>query len=68
MSRETFEVHDHAILADARVVLDASRSAREMQDAVIAAVKRNEDGRGQRMPEPARRARTARSISIKVGG
>ncbi len=47
MSTETFEVHDPAILADARAVLDACRSAKEMQDAVIAAVRRNEDWRGQ---------------------
>src|SRR5512143_655698 len=48
MSNETSEVHDPGILADARAVLDACRSAKEMQDAVIAAVKRNEDWRGQR--------------------
>ena len=48
MPSTTFEVHDPAILADARAVLDACRSAKEMQDAVIAAVKRNEDWRGQR--------------------
>src|SRR5512139_1489046 len=48
MSTELFEVHDPAILAGARAVLDACRSAKEMQDAVIAAVKRNEEWRGQR--------------------
>jgi glycine hydroxymethyltransferase len=48
MSDTTFEVHDPAILADARAVLEACRSAKEMQDAVIAAVKRNEDWRGRR--------------------
>ena len=48
MSSTTFEVHDPAILAEARAVLEACRSAKEMQDAVIAAVKRNEDWRSQR--------------------
>ncbi len=42
-----FEVHDPAILANARAVLDACRSGREMQDAVIAAVRRNERWRGE---------------------
>ncbi|MCB9141303.1 MAG: serine hydroxymethyltransferase, partial [Anaerolineales bacterium] len=41
------EVHDPAILAQARSVLDACGSGKEMQDAVIAAVKRNEVWRGQ---------------------
>jgi glycine hydroxymethyltransferase len=41
------EVHDPEILANARAVLDACRSGREMQDAVIAAVKRNEEWRGK---------------------
>lgn len=42
-----FEVHDPTILAHAREILDACRTGREMQDAVIAAVKRNEKWRGQ---------------------
>ncbi len=42
-----FEVHDPEILAQARTVLDACRSGKEMQDAVIAAVKRNEQWRGE---------------------
>src|SRR5512144_36016 len=41
------EVHDPEILAQARAVLDACRSGREMQDAVMAAVKRNEKWRGE---------------------
>jgi glycine hydroxymethyltransferase len=48
MSATPVEVHDPAILADARAVLAACRSAKEMQDAVMSAVKRNEDWRGQR--------------------
>ncbi len=41
------EVHDPAVLAQARAVLDACRSAREMQEAVLAAVRRNEEWRGR---------------------
>lgn len=47
MSETQFEVHDPAILAHAREIIDAARGGREMQDAVIAAVKRNETWRGQ---------------------
>ena len=43
----SLEVHDPEILAQARTVLNACRSGREMQDAVIAAVKRNEKWRGE---------------------
>ena len=42
------EIHDPAILAHARAVLDACRSPEEMQEAVLAAVTRNEEWRGQR--------------------
>ncbi len=41
------QVHDPEILAQARAVLDACPSGREMQDAVLAAVKRNEEWRGK---------------------
>jgi glycine hydroxymethyltransferase len=44
----TFEVHDAEILAQAREVLDACASAKDMQAAVLAAVARNEEWRGQR--------------------
>lgn len=44
---ESFEVHDPEILAQARSVLDACRSGKEMQDAVVAAVRRNEEWRGR---------------------
>lgn len=47
MSNQTFEVHDTEILSQARAVLDACRSGREMQEAVIAAVQRNEKWRGE---------------------
>jgi glycine hydroxymethyltransferase len=42
-----FEVHDADILANARAVLDACHSPLEMQKAVLAAVARNEEWRGQ---------------------
>lgn len=42
------EVHDPAILSHARAVLDACRSPEEMQEAVLAAVNRNEEWRGKR--------------------
>ena len=38
------EVHDPAILSHAKAILDACRSPREMQEAVLAAVNRNEVG------------------------
>jgi hypothetical protein len=41
------EVHDPAILAQARAVLDACRSGAEMQQAVLSAVQRNADWRGK---------------------
>ena len=41
------EVHDPEILAHARELLDQCRSGKEMQDSVIAAVKRNEEWRGE---------------------
>jgi glycine hydroxymethyltransferase len=45
--KDQFEVHDPGILAQARAVLDACASGREMQDAVVAAVRRNEEWRGR---------------------
>jgi glycine hydroxymethyltransferase len=47
MSPTQFEVHDPEVLAHARSILDAARNGKEMQDAVLAAVKRNEEWRGQ---------------------
>src|SRR5687768_17006873 len=43
-----FEVHDPAILDQAREILAASGSPRGMAQAVVEAVKRNEEWRGQR--------------------
>lgn len=47
MTENQIEVHDPAILARARAVLDACRSPKEMQEAVVTAVKRNEEWRGK---------------------
>src|SRR5260221_13984397 len=44
---EQLEVHAPDILANARAVLDACRSPQEMQEAVLAAVARNEAWRGR---------------------
>src|SRR5438132_1387208 len=43
----TFEIHDPEMLAQAKAVLDACSSPQEMQEAVLAAVARNEAWRGQ---------------------
>ena len=42
------EVHDQAILSHAKAIIDACRSPQEMQEAVLAAVRRNEEWRGKR--------------------
>jgi glycine hydroxymethyltransferase len=42
------EVHDPAILSHAKAILDACSSPQEMQEAVLAAVSRNEEWRGKR--------------------
>src|SRR5512142_1640322 len=42
------EVHDQAILSHARHIIDACNSHEEMQEAVLAAVNRNEEWRGKR--------------------
>ena len=46
-SEQDFEVHDPDILAQARGVLNACQSGKGMQDAVLAAGKRNEHWRGE---------------------
>src|SRR2546421_1862701 len=47
-STNQFEVHDPAILAQAKAILDACSPPQEMQEAVLAAVTRNEEWRGKR--------------------
>lgn len=46
-NNNSVEVHDPDILSQARAILDACRTGREMQNAVLAAVKRNERWRGE---------------------
>ena len=48
MPQNELEVHDPEILVQARAVLDACHSVEEMQQAVLDAVARNEEWRGQR--------------------
>jgi glycine hydroxymethyltransferase len=48
MPQDEMEVHDPEILAQARAVLDACQSVQGMQQAVLDAVSRNEEWRGQR--------------------
>jgi glycine hydroxymethyltransferase len=71
----SLEVHDPEILAGARAVLNACRSGKEMQEAVIAAVKRNEKWRGEQCinllaPEaptsPAVRALLSAEVGIRA--
>ncbi len=45
---DRIEVHDPHVLARTRALLDACQSPREMQEAVLAAVARNEEWRGKR--------------------
>jgi glycine hydroxymethyltransferase len=66
-----FEVHDREILDTARKVLDQS-SPREMADAVLEAVKRNEEWRGKRCinllaPEAPTSPTVRRLLSAEIG-
>src|SRR5713226_2351736 len=47
-TQTNLEVHDPEILASAKAVLDACQSPKDMQEAVLAAVARNEEWRGKR--------------------
>jgi len=47
LTTNDIEVHDPAILAHARAILDACQTGAEMQQAVLGAVQRNETWRGQ---------------------
>src|ERR1700694_937435 len=46
-STHQFEIHDPEMLPQAKAVLDACSSPQEMQEAVLAAVTRNEEWRGK---------------------
>ncbi len=48
MTDNQFEVHDPAILAQAKALLDACPSPEEMKETVLQAVERNAEWRGQR--------------------
>ena len=47
-TQPNFEVHDPEILANARALIDACQSPKDMQEVVLAAVARNEEWRGKR--------------------
>src|SRR5215831_14617292 len=47
-TQTVIEVHDPQILAQAKAVLDACLTPRDMQEAVLGAVARNEEWRGKR--------------------
>jgi glycine hydroxymethyltransferase len=75
LSAQSVEVHDPDILAQARAVLNACQSGKAMQEAVLAAVKRNEQWRGAQCinllaPEaptsPAVRALLAAEVGIRA--
>ncbi len=75
MTANPVEVHDPVILAQAREILDACATAREMQQAVLDAVQRNATWRGERCinllaPEaptsPAVRALLASEVGIRA--
>ncbi|MEZ4711320.1 MAG: serine hydroxymethyltransferase [Caldilineaceae bacterium] len=67
-----FEVHDPAVLANARAILDAAGSGREMAAAVVAAVQRNEEWRGKRClnllaPEAPTSPTVRRLLAAEIG-
>jgi glycine hydroxymethyltransferase len=75
MPQNELEVHDPEVLARARALLDACQSVQEMQQAVLDAVARNEEWRGQRCinllaPEaptsPTARALLASEVGIRA--
>ncbi|MCB0198128.1 MAG: serine hydroxymethyltransferase, partial [Anaerolineae bacterium] len=68
----SFEVHDKDVLAKARALLDASESPKAWADAVVAAVKRNDEWRGQRClnllaPEAPTSPTVRRLLSAEIG-
>jgi glycine hydroxymethyltransferase len=67
-----FEVHDPEMLANARAILDSAESTADMADAVLAAVKRNEEWRGMRCinllaPEAPTSPTVRRLLSSEIG-
>lgn len=69
---EGFEVHDPTILENARAILDKAGSPKGMAEAVVAAVQRNDDWRGQRClnllaPEAPTSPTVRRLLSSEIG-
>ena len=67
-----FEVHDNDILMKAQDLLDRASSAKEMADAVLEAVQRNEEWRGKRCinllaPEAPTSPTVRRLLSAEIG-
>ena len=67
-----FEVHDNDILMKAKSLLDRAASAKEMADAVLEAVKRNEEWRGKRCinllaPEAPTSPTVRKLLSAEIG-
>lgn len=67
-----FEVHDPTILENARAILDATSTGKEMADAVVAAVQRNEAWRGKRClnllaPEAPTSPTVRRMLASEIG-
>lgn len=65
---EPYEVHDPQALAQARTILDACSDARAMQEAVTAAVRRNETWRGQQCINLLARANIIANKNLIPGG
>ena len=67
-----FEVHDNEILVKARNILDQTKSAKGMADAVLEAVQQNEEWRGKRCinllaPEAPTSPTVRRLLSAEIG-
>lgn len=71
-AEEGFEVHDKDILIRARKILDRAESTKDMANAVLEAVQRNEDWRGKRCinllaPEAPTSPSVRRLLSAEIG-
>lgn len=71
-NEKTFEVHDQDILLKARDLLDQAQSPKEMADAVLEAVHKNEAWRGQRCinllaPEAPTSPTVRKLLSAEIG-
>ena len=71
-NEKVLEVHDHEILKAARSILDREATPRKMADAVLKAVKRNEEWRGKRClnllaPEAPTSPTVRKLLSAEIG-